>query len=154
MSQDLLKKIYLFEEFPAEQLSQVLDLAKMETYQKGDEVFSQNDSATALYMVKYGSVRIFRETKNGDRIEVAILGTGSHFGEMPLIDREPRSATAEAVEKCEILRIPYENLVALLEKEPKLAVKFYRSVSKFLSGRLRQTTTDLTFSREINLRHF
>lgn len=154
MAQDLLKNLYLFEDFPAEKLNQVIELAKEEVYAKGDEIFSQKDAATSLYVIKYGSVRIFRETSNGDRVEVAMLGSGSHFGEMSFIDKEPRSATAEAVEKCEIMRIPYDDLAALFENEAKLAATFYKSLSRFLSGRLRQTTTDLTFSREINLRHF
>lgn len=154
MSQDLLKKIYLFEEFPANDLSDVLSLSSAETYQKGDEVFSQKDSATALYLIKYGSVRIFRETTNGDKIEVAQLSAGSHFGEMSFIDGEPRSATAAAMEKTEILKLPYDKFKKMLDGNSNLAAKFYKSISKFLSGRLRQTTTDLSFSREINLRHF
>ncbi len=154
MSQDLLKKIYLFEDFPSERLNHVVELTKIETYQKGDEIFAQKDLATSLYVIKFGTVRIYREMTNGDRIEVAMLGTGSHFGEMSFLDKEVRSATAEAVEKSEIIRIPYEKLLSLLNSEHELAAKFYRSLSRFLSGRLRQTTTDLTFAREINLRHF
>jgi CRP-like cAMP-binding protein len=154
MSQELLRKVYLFEEFPANELAEVMSLSTTDVFQKGDEVFAQKDQATALYIIKLGSVRIYGETANGDKIEVAMIGTGSHFGEMSLIDGEPRSATAEVAEKTEIVKISYDKLKKLLDSKPNMAAKFYKSISKFLSGRLRQTTTDLSFARELNLRHF
>jgi hypothetical protein len=42
----------------------------------------------------------------------------------------------------------------LLEGSPPIASKFYRALARFLSNRLRQTTTDMSFAREKNLRHF
>ena len=154
MSQELLKNIYLFKDLSNEQLRQVSAIAEVSSFAPGDEVFSQGDPAKALYIIKYGSVRIFQKGSSGDKIEVAVLGTGSHFGEMAFIDGEKRSATAEVIERSEVYRIEYETLRKLLVENPAIAVHFFRALSHFLCGRLRITTTDLSFSREMNLRHF
>jgi CRP/FNR family transcriptional regulator, cyclic AMP receptor protein len=154
MNNDLLKKIYLFREMTNDELKKTAELSQVDTWQRGDEVFTQGDDAKALYVIKYGSVRIHQKGSAGDKIEVAILGTGSHFGEMAFLDGEKRSATAEVMEKSEIFRFDYEKLNAFLKVSPATAVTFYRALSHFLCGRLRVTTTDLSFSREMNLRHF
>ncbi len=101
-----------------------------------------------------GSVRVMQKTAAGDMIEVAVLGTGSHFGEMAFLDNEARSATVEAIEKTDVLRVDYEKLQVVLGRQPSIAVKFLRAMALFLCGRLRVTTTDLSFARELNLKHF
>ncbi|MEQ1875038.1 MAG: cyclic nucleotide-binding domain-containing protein [Bdellovibrionia bacterium] len=154
MNHELLKSIYLFREMSADELRKIAELASLDTYQRGDEVFTQGDSAKALYVIKFGSIRIYQKGSAGDKIEVAILGTGSHFGEMAFIDNEKRSATAEIMEKSEIFRLDYDKLSAFLKSSPGTAVTFYKALTHFLCGRLRVTTTDLSFSREMNLRHF
>lgn len=154
MSQDLLKNIYLFKDLSPDSLKLVSEVAKMETWNRSDEIFCQGDAATALYVIKFGSVRIHQKSGTGDKIEVAVLGTGSHFGEMSFVDREHRSATVEVLEKSEILALDYEKLGEVLVKNPLIAIQFYRSLCHFLCGRLRVTTNDLSFSRELNLKHF
>lgn len=154
MNHELLKNIYLFKEMNGDEHKKIAELAQLDTWQRGDEVFTQEEAAKALYVIKYGSVRIFQKGSSGDKIEVAILGTGSHFGEMAFIDGEKRSATAEVMEKSEIFRIDYDKLNTFLKSSPQTAVTFYKALSHFLCGRLRVTTTDLSFSREMNLRHF
>jgi CRP-like cAMP-binding protein len=154
MSQELLKNIYLFKELSADSLKLVSEVARLETWNRSDVIFSQGDPATALYVIKFGSVRIHQQSGTGDNIEVAVLGTGSHFGEMSFIDREHRSATVEVLEKSEIFSIDYEKLAGVLAKNPLIGIQFYKSLSHFLCGRLRVTTNDLSFSRELNLKHF
>ncbi len=154
MTQDLLKNIYLFKDMSSESLNIISEVAKTQICNRGDEVFSQGDSATALYVIKFGSVRIRQKSANGDSIEVAVLGTGSHFGEMAFVDREHRSATVEVLEKSEILALEYDKLSATLAKNPLMAVQFYKSLCHFLCGRLRVTTNDLSFSRKVTLKPF
>src|SRR5690606_29086689 len=104
-----------------------------------------------LYVIKYGSVRIHQKTVSGENMEVAILGTGSHFGEMAFLDGESRSASATAAEKSDIVELDYEKLQMILKENFPIAVHFYRELAQFLCGRLRVTTNDLGFAREKNL---
>ncbi len=154
MAAEIIKNIYLFKECSPAELSQVQHLVQTQVMNPGDEIFSQGDRALSLYIVKMGTVRIEQKSKSGEVIHLATFGSGSHFGEMSFLDGETRSATVSAVEKTEILKIDYHALKEMMETHPALAVKIYRALAGFLCGRLRVTTTDLSFAREKNLRHF
>ena len=149
----LLQNVYLFKDLTAKELELLNELAQVETFNPGDEIFSEGDKAVSLYIIKYGSVRIRRSGKD-DSVDVAQLATGSHFGEMAFVDGEARSATVVAIERSEIIKIDFDRLRTLFESQPVIAVKFFRSLANFLCGRLRVTTMDLSFAREKNIRHF
>ena len=150
----LLKKLYLFKDLTENELRHVEKIAENKTYAAGEDIFTQKERAKALYLIQFGSVKIHQKVENDDSIEVARLAAGAHFGEMPFIDGEPRSATASAVEKTEIILISYDRLTDLFIQHPAIATHFYRQMSHFLCGRLRATTTDLAFARSQNLSHF
>lgn len=152
--ENLLQDIYLFKEMSPQEISEINSIADVRSYAPGTDIFDQESKATALYVIKFGSVRIHQKSSSGDNIEVAVLGTGSHFGEMAFVDEEDRSATATAIEKSDVVKIEYQDLKAKLEENPSIAVKFYKALANFLCGRLRITTNDLSFARERNLRYF
>jgi len=153
-NKNLLQNIYLFKRLTAPELEVVSEAATIESFDAGADVFNQKDAAKALYVIKSGSVRIHQRSSTGDNIEVAILGTGSHFGEMGYVDGEVRSASASVVEKSEIIVFSYDKLRLMMAEYPGIAVKFYQELALFLCGRLRITTNDLSFAREKNLSHF
>jgi CRP/FNR family transcriptional regulator, cyclic AMP receptor protein len=154
MSAQLLKNVYLFKELTAPELEKIEQIVKVTSYLPGDEIFAQGDEAHSLYVIKFGSVRIQQKSSNGDAIDVANLGTGSHFGEMAFVDGEKRSATVSAMEQAEIVSLDFDDLTKVLNANPTIAVKLFKALSHFLCGRLRITTNDLSFAREKNLRHF
>lgn len=146
MSQGLLKNIYLFADFSDAELALTEKVVSKRTTEAGEEVFSQGQQAKSLFVIAYGSVRISQESQGGE-IVIRPLATGSHFGEMALIDDQPRSATAAAIEHCELLEISYDGLRALFDEHPVIGTKFYRALAHYLSGRLRETTEQLGFAR-------
>lgn len=152
MASQLLSNIYLFKGLPAEEVNALTKLVEYDKIKAGQNLFSEGDKATALFVVKYGTVKIVHSSPHGEEINVANLGTGSHFGEMAFVHGKPRTGSATAVEDCELLRIDYDKLTSHFEKNPKLAAHFYRSVAQFLCGRLENTTRDLTFAREKKLK--
>lgn len=154
MSRSLLQNVYLFKGLTSDEMGAISELGKTHSYNTGDTIFIKGEPATAMYFIKHGSIKIQQTTKSGDNLVVATLGTGSHFGEMAMVDSEPRSATASAAEMTEVIVIPYAGLKQYLDKNQTVAVKFYRELSHFLCGRLRATTNDLGFAREKNLSHF
>jgi CRP/FNR family transcriptional regulator, cyclic AMP receptor protein len=154
ISDSLLQGVYLFTDLSADERASLARIAEEMNLPAGFPIFRAGDPATALYLIKDGSVRVAVISSNGQSIDVATLGSGSHFGEMALIDGVKRSATAETLEPTHMFRFDYDKVTALLDKSPATAAKLYRSMSRFLSNRLRQTTTDMGFAREKNLRHF
>jgi CRP/FNR family transcriptional regulator, cyclic AMP receptor protein len=83
---------------------------------------------------------------------VTTIATGDHFGELPFLDPGKRSASVEAMERSELLRIPYDHLNDVFAKDAKASLKFYQSISHFLAKRLRMLTHDLTYARELRKR--
>ena len=148
MEKKLLSNCYLFQDMTPDELKKLEPATVSETFGIADEVFSQGDKATALYIIKTGSVKIQQKGSKGKMIEVAKVGAGSHFGEMAFLDGERRSAGVEVVERSEIMKIDYEQLRQILIQNPLMAVKFYRTIAVFLCSRLRATTTDVSFARE------
>lgn len=149
MAHQLLGNIYLFSQLDDDELGQVEAIAQDRRFNAGERIFSQGDDADAVYVIKFGSVQIRHSSKDDDSsMIVRTLGSGSHFGEMAFIENEKRSAGASALESSELVVIEYNRLSRLLDEQPAIAVKFYRSMARYLSGRLRKTTTDLGFARE------
>jgi CRP-like cAMP-binding protein len=73
------------------------------------------------------------------------MGSGGAFGSK----LSPRSATVCAVEHTELFRIERADLDNLLDQDPRLGLHIYKSFARVLCGRLRRTSTDLTFMREV-----
>jgi CRP-like cAMP-binding protein len=154
ISDALLQSVYLFSELTPDERAQLAKIAEPMTLAGGVPVFCSGDAASALYLVKDGSVRISTISAGGETVNVATLASGAHFGEMGLLDGARRSATVETLEPTSLFRFDYGRIRAALEASPPMAARVYRSFAQFLSHRLRQTTTDMSFAREKNLRHF
>ena len=154
ISDSLLSGVYLFADLSVAEREAFARIAGSMPLAPGIRIFAAGDPATAFYLIEHGSVRISTIGLGGGAIDVAILGTGSHFGEMALLDGAARSATAETLEATSLFRFEYRALAALLDKTPPTAARFYRALARFLSNRLRQTTMDMSFAREKNLRYF
>ncbi len=154
MDSHLLQNIYLFKELDKNELAQVESIVKEKSYSPGEEIFSRGDTAEAMFVIKMGGVSIRNQSTKGDDIKIATLGSGSHFGEMPFLDNEKRSATASVMEPSSIIEIAYKDLKNLIDKNDKIAIKVYKALATYLGGRLRVTTQDLNYVKEINLRHF
>ena len=149
----LLNDLYLFRGLPDSDLSRIEEIAELESYTQGDQIFKQGENADSFFVIQYGSVSIELDDEDGtgERIEVATLGTGSHFGEMSFLDNEPRSANATAVSHSDIIKIKYASMRELLESDPQISIHVYRELAQFLCSRLRLTTLDLSYERSKNL---
>lgn len=149
MDTSILKQIYLFGDFSDAELKKVASITEAKNFLPGQDIFSIGQAASSFYVVVMGSVKITVNSGEGDEIQIRNLGSGSHFGEMPFMDGEQRSATVQAIENSHLAEIPYAKLQALLEQDPAMACKFYRSTARFLAVRLRATTGDLNQLKEL-----
>ena len=110
--------------------------ARERSYATGEVIEKEGESGVAFYLITDGAVEVRRGTKL-----VSKLGRGQFFGEMSLIDKQPRSATiiaADSDTKC--LLMPSWNFKAAIEGDPKLAL----GIMKELARRLRETTKALS----------
>lgn len=146
--EELIRQIALFRGLDSADLRRLGEIATEETLGTGQEIFAEGTPGDSLFAVKYGTVRVLKQGREGKE-EVARMSSGEHFGEMALIDSAPRSATVDTVERTELVRIRREDLENLLAQDDALGHRGYKAFARYLCLRLQQTTIDLTFMREI-----
>ena len=125
-----LKSIDLFSQIPGEDLAQIAQITDEVDFGEGERLFSEGETGETLYFIVRGQVRVHR----GDK-ELAVLGERQVFGEMSLLDSEPRSASISAVSDVELLRIDRDDFNEILSEKPEIA----QGIIKVLSRRLRDT---------------
>ena len=104
------------------------------SFKAGDIIFREGDNALELFVIKSGQVRI----QIGNRT-VTELAPDTIFGEMALIDDEPRSATAIALTDVELVPVAEKQFLFLVSQTPYFALK----VMRVLATRLRETNRSL-----------
>ncbi|MFO7558021.1 MAG: cyclic nucleotide-binding domain-containing protein [Desulfobacterales bacterium] len=133
-----LKSVNLFDQIPGEDLARIAEIAKEVSFEKEDYIIKQGESGDCLYLVIEGEVRVIPEDR-----ELVHLGKGECFGEMSLLDSEPRSASVQAITPVVLLKIIQEDFYSMMTERPKIA----RGVLSVLTRRLRdanKTISELT----------
>ena len=103
-------------------------------FRAGDTIFKKGDPGETMFAVVSGEVDI---VVDGNVIDQ--LSEGDIFGEMSLIDNQPRSADAVARTDCAILTIDEQQFLLMTERTPRFALQ----VMRIVSGRLRERMADL-----------
>jgi signal transduction histidine kinase len=103
--------------------------AQTRDFPHGHVIFKEGDAGDGMYLVRSGGVQISALLAQGDRKPLARLKEGDYFGEMAVIDNEPRSASAIAEGDTSVYYLPRELVLKLLERSPLLAVRMIREFS-------------------------
>ena len=115
-------------------------------------IFDDGEPGDCLYLVVEGSVRISKMGRGGKQETLGIIQPGNFFGEMALIDGQPRSAKATAGEECVLGRIDSASFARILENAPRsLHMNFLRSVVERLRGINSHFITELMRSERLSL---
>jgi CRP-like cAMP-binding protein len=140
---ELLEKTQWANEFAFNEIEKVAEYLQARQVKRGAIVFREGDKDATLFVVAAGKVGVFKSGAKKQDHPIATIGPGHTIGEMALIDGQPRSAGAVAVEELTLLALARADLDRLANDHPRLAVKVLLKVSKLLSQRLRQTTSNL-----------
>jgi len=135
--EDYLRRAPLFSLLEERLLARLAHYSEMKTFPAGHVIVRQGAEESwelGLYIIARGRVRIVRVDADGEERELAQLGPGECFGEMSIIDGEPRSASALTMEPTECLFLGAIDFREALAREPKIAINLLR----VLSRRLRQ----------------
>jgi putative oxidoreductase len=121
--------------------------------QAGVRIVNQGEIAQQFYVVVSGKLKVYRETPDGIRTDLTILGPGAYFGEVALVTGKPRTASVEAVEESTLLEISEEEFDKVLDQNPGLARKIISSLAQWLvegDRRLEQETVHQVKMRQIS----
>ena len=114
-----LRKLKLFSGLSDVELELLSEIVAQETYQKGDDIFSEGAEGDKLFVIKEGKVRITQKVKSGEAQPLAILSEGDFFGEISFLDAQPHSATVTAMTETAILYISRKDFDELVENNPR-----------------------------------
>jgi hypothetical protein len=127
-----LKSAPLFAGLEGEELAALADIALQHAYEPGEIIFEENQPPHHLYVIVEGKVEVFRHVGSAERT-LAYLGEKECFGEMAILDDQPRSASVRAVDPTNVVKIDRESFRELILERPHMAFAIF----KILSGRLR-----------------
>jgi CRP/FNR family cyclic AMP-dependent transcriptional regulator len=130
----LLEQVPLFRDCSVEALDQLAQVTAEVRFPSAAPIVQQGQVGNGLYVVVEGGVRIV-----GGNEELARLGARDFFGELSVIDQQPRAATAYAIGETTCLALASWDLMAVLEHEPQMAL----NLLKVLAQRLRQADAEL-----------
>jgi CRP/FNR family transcriptional regulator/CRP/FNR family cyclic AMP-dependent transcriptional regulator len=135
----LLKRIPLFSGLSEDELDSIARLTVVTRIPKKHIVVHEGEPGDAMYVILKGLVKIVYYTPEGREVVLSLLGGGEFFGEMALLDKEPRSATVMTLEDSEFAYIRRSDFENLLTKNPNLALEMLSEVTR----RLRRTSNIL-----------
>lgn len=140
----LLAQVSIFEQLGNDDLEQLSSLVRTRRYAKGEVIFHQGDVGTCLYVIRKGEVAIRLSSPDGKEVILALLDRGDFFGELALLDGEPRSTDAVAREETDLLSIQREDFRLFLDARPKVALGLLSTLSR-LVRHVTQLVHDTTF---------
>lgn len=139
-----LRENVLFRTLSGRELNYLVTLVYERVYQPDEPVFQQNDRGIGMYVIAKGRVAIKTQGKEGD-VLVTVLGDGSFFGELALVDPDNiRSASAVAIDRTVLIGFFKPDLMEILERKPAMGVKILFQLSTVLGRRLLETTEKIT----------
>ena len=115
-------------------------LASMLTVVKpqiGETIFREGDDASAMYVVLAGEMEVTKKSRGAVDARIAVLGPGDWFGEMSIVDIQPRSATVRALAPGRLIRITASDLDALYRHDVRSYAIIVLNLARELSRRLR-----------------
>ena len=133
----LLPKIPIFGGVDGEPLNRLIALLGEEEHVPGEVICKQGENGRSMYVVRSGEVVVCRDN-NGKRTKMVRLGTGEAFGEMCLVEIQPRSATVIAEVPTRLLALTQKSLMQLYGKDMPTYTLILGNIARELSRRLRR----------------
>ena len=136
---DDLKRVPLFSDLSEGELVRFADVTREREYPRNSVILFEDDPGDSLYIVSIGQVKVVLIGEDGREVILSVLSDGDFFGEMSLIDDEPRSAHVIAMKDSRLLVLRRDDFQRQLHQHPSIAVKLL----KVLVQRLRRADSKI-----------
>ena len=138
-----LRSCQLFIGLPPADLGNIADICRVQMLAKGDYLFQEGDPAIGFYVVQQGAVNVHRVNAAGKEQVIHVFRAGDSFAEVALASPTGYPADAQAIEPTQVLLVQKEGILALLRRQPELALRMLGSLSshlRLLVGQLEDLT--------------
>jgi len=112
--------IPLFAGFSQEEFNAFTRAMNVHPLPEGMAIVEQNDGGKSVYIIANGSVKVFTTLLSGERVDLAVLGSGDFFGEISFLTGKPRTATVETAEDSVILEVTEDKLREIIAQRPHI----------------------------------
>ena len=129
---DFLATIPLFSGLQRDELQKFADLTRERSYPKGSVILFQDDPGDSLFVLRAGRVKVVLIGEDGREVILGVLEPGAHFGELALIDDQPRSAHVIAMDDSQLLILRREDFRRRVESNPTVAWALLTELSRRL----------------------
>ena len=145
------RKIILFQDLEDRELEQVLSRTYPREFPAGRVIIQEGDPGDSVYIMISGEVEITKQLtlvldKDTPKERVMIrlkAEDGVYFGEMSLLENDPRSATVTALSDCRVLELYQKDFLELVRNDPAMGLKLLLRLAQLLSRHLRKTDQDV-----------
>ncbi len=128
----LLRQVPIFQELPPEVLVDLSGRVRSRTAEAGSVIVSAEEPGESLFVIARGKVKVVLYGETGREIILSILRAGDFFGEMSLLDRQPRSANVVALEDADLLSLDHDAFRTHLVAHPSTALAILAEMSRRL----------------------
>jgi CRP/FNR family transcriptional regulator, cyclic AMP receptor protein len=128
-STELLARVSIFKGLSPDALTTLSLALKPMTFVKDAVIVGQDDQGDALYIIESGRVKVVLYGESGREMILTIFKPGEFFGEMSLLDGQPRSANVIALQESRVLTLSRDDFVRHLEASPSTALKILGEMS-------------------------
>jgi CRP/FNR family cyclic AMP-dependent transcriptional regulator len=135
----MLNKLYIFSELASHETEKLTQHSTTRTYPSNTILISEGDSTDSLYVMLEGKVKVFASDQQGKEVILNILGPGEYFGELALLDDEPRSASVRTMAPTKVMVITKHDFKTCLATDSEMAYKLI----KVLIGHVRALTSNV-----------
>jgi CRP/FNR family transcriptional regulator, cyclic AMP receptor protein len=129
---DFLATVPLLSRIPPEELRQFAEVTREKEYPRGSVILFEDDPGDSLFIVRDGRVKVVLVAEDGREVILGVLGVGEHFGELSLIDDQPRSAHVIAMEDSTLLVLRRDDFRRRVEATPLVAWSLLGELSRRL----------------------
>jgi CRP/FNR family transcriptional regulator, cyclic AMP receptor protein len=129
---DFLASVPMFSGLQRDELLKFAELTRERTYPKGSVILFQGDPGDSLYVLRQGRAKVVLIGEDGREVILGVLEPGAHFGELALIDDQPRSAHVIAMEDSQLLILRREDFRRRVEANPSVAWALLTELSRRL----------------------
>jgi CRP/FNR family cyclic AMP-dependent transcriptional regulator len=129
----------IYRDFEPQDIDVLSGICEEEKHKDKEIIFSEGDPGNAMYIIKSGAVKVWKETENRRKL-IVLLSDGEFFGEMTLLDSAPRSATVTAEGETVLVKLSVDNFGRLKTEYAATGFKVMGVLLKFMAHRIRRTT--------------
>jgi len=125
----MLETVPLFSGLPAEALAEIEQHGSVKSFRKNSIIINQDDETYSLYVILSGRVKVFVSGEDGREVVLNHQAAGDYFGDLALIDKQPRVASVMTTEPSKFMIISRDDFLTCLSRNPEIAINLIKPMT-------------------------